>query len=71
MNAVFEKATNKSKEINTLEKQIGLIQKQINALQSRLGSVKDDRSKSVLIDKLAELEQKKIEYKEKLSRLGG
>jgi hypothetical protein len=71
MNAVFEKATNKSKEINTVEKQIELIDKQIRALDNRQNNTTNERARAELIKRMAELEQKKIEYKERLNSLGG
>jgi hypothetical protein len=71
MKAAFQKATSKSKEINTVEKQIELIDKQIRALDSRQNSTSNERAKSELIKRMAELEQKKIEYKERLNSLGG
>jgi hypothetical protein len=71
MSAAFKKATNKSKEMSSIEKQIELIDKQIRALDSRQNSTSNERAKSVLIARMSELEQKKIELKEKLSSLGG
>jgi hypothetical protein len=72
MNAVFDKATSKSKDIETTEKNIKLLDKKIDQLKNMMGNVKgNDKAEAEIIAKMADLEHAKMDQEDHLRKLGG
>jgi hypothetical protein len=72
VSAVFKKATDKSKDIDSTEKSIELLHKkikQLEAMQDEMEAKNNDKAVAELITKIAELEHKKIELEDHLSHM--